>query len=311
MLLAALIASTSLHAARTSQEPPQLEADDLSEADFEMLVEKTNLYVRALNAVAGVRRSHERYTSWVDVKKGFTGKERYISYGLYELNSSTVDDIRRAAQKGPGMKPPLSDLDPIVVRLADAVVALQPLIKKAHDYFEQEDYKDDGAKLGQQLHAEMMPLFERVFAAETDLRDRLDAIKVELDQRQLAEIEKASGRNYQWHLRSFMIAAKRVVTLLPDGPQAPMMNARDYRAEYDGLEKAYNAWQTFAAEHPEEVRKVIMSSMVDSAVKEFFTAAKFLRRTLEGGNVNRREYVEQITQVARTYNDLIQRTNSL
>ena len=284
---------------------------DLPEAEFQSLVEKTNLYVKALNAVSNAQRTYDRYASWVEVKKGPTGKERYISYGLYEISKSAVDEVKQAAQKGPQLKPALPDLDAVIVRLADAFGALEPLVKKAQDYYEQEDYKDDAAKGARDMHDKMMPLFERTFAAERELRRSLDTLKGQVDQRQLAQIEKLSGRKYEWHLRSYLLAAKALINLLPDSAEVPPIDAASYKKRYGELEATYNAFQTFASENPDERKKVIMASFVDSAVKDFFTASKFLRRTLEAAKLDRREYVTRVAAVAKTYNDLIQRTNSM
>lgn len=305
-IAAILIASCC---AAQAQKPgaPQLEKDP----DFQSLIEKTNLYVRALNSVSAAQRSYDRYASWLDVKKGPTGKERYIAYGLYEINKSSVEDVRKAAQKGPQMRPPLPELDVVITRLAEAFTALEPLVKKAHDYYDQEDYKDDGAKTGQQLHAQMMPLFQQTFAAEAELRRGLDVIKRDLDKRQLAEIEKTEGRKYHWHLRSYMIAAKELITLLPETAEAAPIDAAKYKPKYAELEEAYNAFQSFISENPDEVKKIMLGGMVESAVKDFFAASKFLRRTLEAPKLDRSEYVERVGELARKYNDLINRTNSL
>jgi hypothetical protein len=133
---------------------------DLLDAEFKSLAEKTNLYVRALNAASNIRRSYDRYDSWVDVQKGPTGKERLV-YGLYTINTSPVNDMVEAATRGPTLKPSLPAIDDAVAKLAGATKTLVPLIKAAADYYEQEDYKDDNAKRGQELHGQMMPLFER------------------------------------------------------------------------------------------------------------------------------------------------------
>jgi hypothetical protein len=69
-----LLLAHSVHAANPS-------FADLPEQEFQSLAEKTNLYVKALNAARNVQRSYDRYASWLDVKKGPTGKERYIMYG--------------------------------------------------------------------------------------------------------------------------------------------------------------------------------------------------------------------------------------
>ena len=305
--IASAIACLAVAPAFAQNRPAALEKD----TEFQSLIDKTNLYVRALNAVSAAQRSYDRYASWLDVKKGPTGKERYISYGLYEINTSSVKDVREAAQKGPAMKPPLPELDAVVTRMAEAFTALEPLVKKAHDYYDQEDYKDDGAKRGQELHAQMMPLFERTFAAERDLRRELDAIKRDLDKRQLAEIEKKEGRKYQWHLRSYLIAAKELINLLPENADAPPIQTAAYKEKYAALDEAYNAFDAFITANPDETKKIMLSGMVESAVKDFFAASKFLRRTLEAPKLDRREYIEKVGELARNYNDLINRTNAI
>ncbi len=303
--------AVSVAFASIAQSPAPLATDDLPEAEFQSLVEKTNLYVRALNAVAYSQRTYDRYASWVDLKKGPTGKERYISYGLYEIDKSPVEQVREAARKGPQMKPALPELDGVIVRLAESFSALEPVVKKAHDYYEQEDYKDDGAKGAREMHAIMMPLFEKTFAAERELRRGLDDLKSQVDRRQLAQIEKTSGRKYEWHLRNYLLAAKALITLLPENAEAPPVEIAAYKPRYVELENAYNGFETFVAENPEEVSKVLLASLVETTVKDFFTASKFLRRTLEASKLDRREYFMRLGDLAKGYNELIQRTNTI
>ncbi|MGI9087509.1 MAG: DUF3829 domain-containing protein [Chthoniobacterales bacterium] len=303
------LASISTAAATAGNVPPIAPAD-LSEGEFQSLVEKTNMYVKALNAVESAQRSYDRYASWLEVKKGPTGKERYISYGLYEISSGSVDAVKKAAQKGPRLSPALPELDAVVVRLANNMMALEPLVKKAHDYYEQEDFKDDDTRLGKELHAAMMPLFEKTFAAERELRRGLDGVKLQVDRRQLAMIEKTSGRKYEWHLRSYLLAAKSLINLLPENAEAPTLKSEDYQPRFTDLEEAYNALENYVAENPEEVKTVMLASLVETTVKDFFTASKFLRRTLEAKRLDRREYFTRVGEVAKTYNDLIGRSNS-
>jgi hypothetical protein len=308
-LWALILCALPAIASTTSQ--PTAIPENLSDTEFQSLVEKTNLYVKALNAVSAAQRTYDRYSSWVDVKKGPTGKERYISYGLYNISKSSVEEVTRAAKKGPQLKPALPELDSVIVRLAESFSALEPLVKKASDYYEQEDYRDDDAQGAKEMHAAMMPLFGKTFAAERELRRALDLVKAQVDRRQLAEIEQTSGRKYEWHLRSFMLAAKALINLLPENTDAPVIGADEYKMRYAELESAYSAFQTFQTENPEEVKKVIMASFVDSAVKDFFTASKFLRRTLEAKKLDRRDYFNRLGELAKSYNDLIQRTNSM
>ncbi len=300
-----------LLAAAVPAQSPTISPADMPEAEFQSLVTKTNLYVKALNSVAGAQRSYDRYASWVNVKKGPTGKERYITYGLYDISKSSVDDVTTAAKKGPGMSPPLPELDAIIARMAESCAALEPIVKKASDYYEQEDYRDDDAKGAKEFHASMMPLFEATFRAEAELRHGLDELKTQVDQRQLAMLEKAKGKNYEWHLRNFMIAAKALINLLPESADSPAIDKEAYQKRYSNLETAYNGFVAFGEEKPEEVKKVLMASFVESTMKDFFGASKFLRRTLETSKRDRQEYVERIGDVAKKYNELIQRTNTM
>jgi hypothetical protein len=282
---------------------------ELSKTDFESLAEKTNLYVRALNAVTTVRNSYNRYASWVDLKKGPTGKERYITYGLYEINSSSLGDMVAAATKGPALTPPLRELDDAAVKLAGAAKTLAPLVKAADDYYDQEDFKDDAAKRGQELHQEMMPLFEQIFAAEAALRSGLDTVKDEVDRRQLAEIEKQSGKNYEWHLRNFMISAKSLVDLMPTSAEAPKIETSAYKARYAELESAYNGFMQLNGDPA--TKKPIMASFVETAIKDYFAASKFLRRTLESPKPDKGEYVTNVNELVEKYNTLIERSNTM
>jgi hypothetical protein len=163
---------------------------------FDALVRKAKLYAEALSDLSSVHRSYDRYTSWLDVKTGVTGREPYISYGIDEISASALKHFREAAENGSRMTPELPELDGAVVRLADTLEELAPVVKRASDYYRQQAYKNDDAKLGQELHAQM-PLFERTFAAEAELRSGIDKIKADLDQQQLAEIEKVSGKRYE------------------------------------------------------------------------------------------------------------------
>ncbi len=293
-----------------AQQLPPVVGGDLTEPEFNELSLKTNLYIKAINGLSRVKSSYERYRSWVDLKKGPTGKESSITYGLYTLNSSDTATIAEAAKRGPGMPPPIPQADAAVQKLAAAVTELEPLVKKASDYYRQEDFKDDGAKRGQELHTQMLPLFQAAFAAEAELRQAMEPVKARVDRRQLNQIEKTSGKNYEWHLRNFLLAAKSVVNLLPESANAPMLDAAVYKLRYAEIESAYEGFDTFSTQHPEEVKKVLLASLAESAVKDFYAASKFLRRALEG-KPDKREYAKRVGETIEKYNNLIQRTNTM
>jgi hypothetical protein len=75
-------------------------------------------------------------------------------------------------------------------------------------------------------------------------------------------------------------------------------------------DKNRDAFQAYCAENSDELMKIMLGGMVDSSVKDFYTASKFLRRTLEAPKLDRSEYIEKVGELARNYNELINRTKS-
>lgn len=283
---------------------------ELPENRFKSVVEKTALYVKALDASRNMQRSYDRYASWVDVKKGPTGKERNIEYGVYDI-SNALRDIAEAGKNGPGMWPPLPNVDSMAQKLAEATTALAPLVKAASDYYGQHQYKSDGARRGQELHAQMMPSFEQVFAAEAALRLQLSAVREDVDRRNLAQIEREHGKNYEWHLRNLIIAARAIADLLPNHVDAPMIEGGRFKARFVNVEAAYAGFSQYCTQHPEELKQVAGASTVEATSKDFFGTSKFLRRLVEASKPDKQDYFAKVNDFAAKYDELIQHANSL
>ncbi len=280
---------------------------ELPDDRFQTLVEKTNLYVKALKAARGIQRSYDRYASWVEVKKGPIGTERSIDNGLPEISSSTLQEIVEAGQKGAGLWPPLPGLDAAAQKLAEVATTLTPLVKAASDYYSQHSYKNDGAKRGQELHAQMMPLFEQAFATETVMRRELRAVKEDVDRRNLAQLEKEQGKNFKWHLRSFLLAAETLSDLFPTRSDAPMIEGTRYKPRFTNLKIAYDAFKQFNTEHPEEAKP---AKSLGTSVEDFFGAGEFLRRVVESPKPDRQMYLTKVGELTAKYEELVQRANT-
>jgi hypothetical protein len=279
---------------------------DLPEARFKSVVEKTNLYVKALRATHGIQRSYDRYASWVDLKLGPTGKEHAIDNGVYDI-SSTLQDMADAGQKGPGLWPPLPNVDSMAQKLGEVATALAPLLKSASDYYAQHSYKNDGAKRGQELHAQMMPLFEQAFTSEMMLRRGLHAVKEDVDRRNLAQLEKEHGKNFEWHLRSFLMTAETVGDLLPNHLDAAMIDGGRFKQRCLNLDAAFAAFTQFSTAHPEEVK---LATFLGNSVQDFLGASKFLRLILESPKPDKQVYLTKVSELSARYEDLLQRANS-
>jgi hypothetical protein len=283
---------------------------ELPEDKFQSLVTKTELYGKALQAARGVQKSYDRYASWVDVKKGPTGKEPMIANGVSDFAPNTLPDIQDASKRGLGMWPPLPNVDAGMQKLADAMNALAPLVKSASEYYGQRIYKSDAAKRGQELHAQMMPLFDQVFAAQTSFRRELRAVKDDVDRRLLAQLEKDHGKNYEWHLRSFLLAAETLGDLMPTHLDAPPMDAARYRQRFVALDAAFTAFTQFRTAHAEEIKQTALAGLVGNSVDDFFAASKLLRSLLDAPKPDRQLYLTKVNDFATKFDDLLQRSKS-
>jgi hypothetical protein len=277
---------------------------DLPEDKFKPLVQKTVLYTKALTAARAVQKSYDRYAAWVDIKNGPTGKERSID-GLPDITGA-VQEIADAGANGPGMWPPLPNVDATAQKLAQATAALAPVVKSASDYYSQRQYKSDAAKRGQELHAQLLPMFEQFFGAELALRRELSAVLEDIERRNLAQIEKEHGKNYEWHLRSFLIAAKTLADLLPNHVDAAMIESARYRTRFANLQAAYTLFTQYCREHPAEAQKAVL----DTSLEDFIAATRVLRGVLDAPKPDRQVYVAKVNDLASKYDALLQRTTT-
>ena len=277
---------------------------DLPDDKFKSLVEKTVLYTKALSAARIVQKSYDRYASWLDVKTGPTGKEKTVE-GIPDMTAA-VQEISDAGATGPGMWPPLPTVDAAAQKLAQATSALAPVVKSASDYYAQKKYKTDAAKHGQELHAQMLPMFEQFFGSEVAMRRELSAVLEDVERRNLAQIEKEHGKNYDWHLRNFLFAAKTLADLLPNHVDAAMIESARYRQRFANLQAAYTLFTQYCLEHPAEVQKVVLAT----SLEDFFAATRILRGILEAPKPDRQVYVAKVNDLAAKYDALVQRTTT-
>lgn len=191
----ALLLSVAASNAAPATEPP-------------VLTQKMNAYVGCMNRLSS--RSFEskaRYFSWVG-KNGPTGRERII-YGTYTIYDTS--DCRKAVEKANALDPHEPDLEAAATAYVTAVTALEPLLKEANDYYDQENYKDDKMAKGKALHPRLVAAWDAFSTADAALRTRIDEIQDRRALERLAEIEKAEGRSGRYYVESLMIEAKRVV----------------------------------------------------------------------------------------------------
>jgi len=239
-----------------------------SQAADSTLTEKMNAYVGCLNRLS--ERSYDsraRYFSWVG-KKGPTGKERII-YGTYTIYDTS--DCKANVDKVNALEPRIPDLEAAASAYVEAVVALEPLLKQADDYYSQENYKDDKMAEGKSLHPRLVSAWDAFATADQKLRAGIDVIQDKSASEKLAQIEATEGRKANYHVQSLMISAKRVMRAHSAEP-ADLAKITETLADYETIT---SATEEYARANKDSK---IGSSFVGDAKSYLVTAKQLMRR---------------------------------
>lgn len=242
---------------------------DPAGAEAPAVAQKINAYVGCINRLS--ERAHDsraRYFSWAS-KNGPTGKERII-YGTYTIYDTS--DCKRSVEKANALEPHDAELEAAATAYVAAVVALEPLMKDADDYYDQKNYKDDNMAKGKALHPRLLAAWTAFASADATLRS---GIEVQQDKRaveRLAEIEKSEGRKARYQLETLMLRAKHVVHSHSTSP-INLAKVMEVLTEYESIVKATEAYASANKDSK------IGSSFVGNA-KGFLTTAKHLMRRM-------------------------------
>jgi hypothetical protein len=188
--------------------------------DVRAAIERANFYIEVSKATERAADSWDRYASWVNMKTGPTGQERYISYGMYELYE--ISGLLKEARRVIGQKPATPKLDAAMTRYLDAYDVLAPVLNRANAYYERKGYRSDSMAEGRGLHARMVPLATTFMAEREAMLVELRAFVRDVEGQELAAIEAREGRSRAWQVAHVMHAAGRVVDAFPKTRPVPM-----------------------------------------------------------------------------------------
>jgi hypothetical protein len=240
---------------------------ETASAQISPFTEKMNAYVGCINRLSErAYESRKRYFSWVS-KNGPTGKERII-YGTYTIYDTS--DCKKNVEKANALEPRDFALEGAATAYAQAVSALEPLLKEADDYYKQEDYKDDRMAKGRALHPRLVAAWEAFACADETLRANVETINDKRALERVAAIEKQEGRTARYHVETLMIQAKGLARALQaDKPDlaaiAPALN------DVEATVKALEALPAGEAK---------LGSFFLGSAKTFLTSAKQLMRRI-------------------------------
>jgi hypothetical protein len=225
------------------------------EGDLQPAIRKSNAYTALMNRTLRAVQSWERYRSWVDMQRGPTGRERYISYGLYSLYDVRSEIAK--AEEAVTQDPAIPALDDVMRRYIQSYQALAPLITRAERYYERKDYRDDNMAEGRALHGQMVPLAEAFLRDRAELDEQMRVFRVDLDARELASIERTEGKSARWQIRNIMISARGVMDLMPSN-ENPVVNMSAFEAAVARYSAAVRELDRFKETNPQGI------SIIDS-----------------------------------------------
>jgi hypothetical protein len=230
------------------------------------MIAKLNAYIECTNRhSARIFDSRSRYLSWV-TKTGPTGRERII-YGVYEIYETA--GCRAAIAKANAAEPRDAEWEAAATAYGEAIGVLEPLLKTANDYFDQQNYKDDKMAKGRDLHPRLMAAWDAFAKADAALRTRNEAASDQVTTAKIAEIEAKEGRKVRWHVENLMLAAKRL----------HRVQVRD-KPDLNTIQSALTAYEALVqdTERAIEADEKKAGGSVLSASKSFLVTAKQLMR---------------------------------
>jgi hypothetical protein len=301
--LAALLSTASAAPLAFAQAAPQAGAKrPAQDPELQAAIAKSNAYTSLSNRTIRAIESWDRYKSWVDMKKGPTGKERYISYGLYSLYD-VKDEIAKAAAAA-GQPPAQPELDGAVKRYIAAYQELAPLITRAERYYERKDYRDDNAAEGRELHAKMVPAAEAFLRERTVFGNQLNGYKKGIDARELAAIEASEGKQARWQLRNIMINARAVMDVMPSN-EHPIVDLAAFDTALAGYSGAIKEMDAFKDKNQSGV------PMIDSSASSWLGNLRDFREKLgkSKGDV-RKGAAGDANRIVSSYNMMVSMADS-
>lgn len=267
------------------------------------LRDEINGYVDCINrAQPRAQQSYDRYLSWVSKASGPNCNERYITYGLYSLYDDSIEKCNQAAKRGAEGAPSLPELEKAAADLAKCNAELIPLVKKASDYYDQQDYKDDACAKAKEMHPQLISTFERCFASAKTLGDGVDTLKADADRREITKLEQ-QGQSFRLHTLKMMLSARELLKTLNTSGQGAITSKDLYGPKCLEVEKIFQGLDEYATAHKEELDKAFWGSAYLSSAKEFTSSAKFLRRALDEGKDPRSEAQSFIDNYNRMISD--------
>ena len=239
---------------------------------------RLNAYIACTNGFSsGVYRVRDAYLGYFkDPAAGPARKQKRVytsSFKLRHTDRVCADPVAKA-QAVPGSLP---ELDKAGDEYLAALLALEPLLAQAEDYYRQENYKDDRFALGRELHPQLMQAWAEFARADEALREISTRLNDERQDRELILLEGEQGRTFPFLSQTVMATAKKLIRIgsVPDYPE---LDLERFSGQLGTYEAAVKELEEYVAENADEVKKLGRVGGLVSSSKTYLIAAKELMR---------------------------------
>ncbi len=215
--------------------------------------------------------SRARYVDWAGDKAQMKKKPRNV-LGLYTIYET--DDCAKGVAEAKAAAPAQAELEAASEAYVKTVQALEPLLKEADDYYEQENYRDDKFAKGKEMHPKLLAAWDEFGKADGALRGLVAKIGDERQLAELAQVEKSEGKKARYHIMNTFLAAKTLVRLETD-VDMKKMDLPKVQAQLASYEQAVKDLEAF---NEGEGAGKIDSFYISSAKDVLVTAKGLMRR---------------------------------
>jgi Protein of unknown function (DUF3829) len=215
--------------------------------------------------------SRARYVDWAGDKAKMKNKPRNV-LGLYTIYET--EDCAKGVAEAKSVAPAHAGLESASEAYVKTVQVLEPLLKEADDYYQQENYRDDKFAKGKEMHGPLLAAWEEFGKADGTLRGIVAKIGDERQLAELAEVEKKEGRKSRFHIMNTFLNAKALVRLETD-VEMSKMDLPKVQEQLAAYEKAVKELESF---NEGEGGGKIDSFYLSSAKDVLITGKNLMRR---------------------------------
>ncbi len=240
--------------------------------------------------------AYQRFYQYIN-REDFSCKRvpRYVQIPLATNISECQNALKKAPQNNyPQLQSQLRN------EYIPALKKMTNVLKEAKNYFEQEDYKDDGCAQGQVFAQSVGQSYDKFTSSKNSFEKPYRKAKRSLDLENLAYLESKEGRGIAWQFLNIQIAAEDLIDIMINFEQ-PQAKVR-YIEQFKIFENKYSRFEEFVKQNEGKIQKVPILFAAKNEANRFYTDAKLITRRLEENSDN---YSNQLRSSVDAYNRFV------